>query len=172
MDKINIDEILQRNQDDSSNKKNISKSKSKNKEKASTSIKKRIERKNKKENNEDNKNLYFKTCNNFNKLDNGSHSPKNETQKEEKIKINLNELGYFPCEKYLIEKEEELNILESKLDILYKEKNSLESEIIKLPEHPKTLREIKIKKALFDQLEINEKNIKNVRTKIRKAKEA
>ena len=172
MDKINIDDILQINQDDGSNKRDTSKSKSKNKEKASTSIKKRIERKIKNENNSGYKNLYFKTYNNFNKLKNvSSHSPKNETPKKEKIKINLNEMGYFPCEKYLIGREEELNNLESKLDILYKEKNSLESEIIKLPEHPKTLREIKIKKALNDQLEINEKNIKNVRTKIRKTKE-
>ena len=171
MDKINIDDILQINQDDGSNKRDTSKSKSKNKEKASTSIKKRIERKIKNENNSGYKNLYFKTYNNFNKLKNvSSHSPKNETPKKEKIKINLNEMGYFPCEKYLIGREEELNNLESKLDILYKEKNSLESEIIKLPEHPKTLREIKIKKALNDQLEINEKNIKNVRTKIRKTK--
>ena len=79
-------------------------------------------------------------------------------------------MTYFPCEKHLVERADEINDLESKLDVLLQEKNHLESEIIKLPEHPKTLREIKIKKALNEQLSINGNNINNIKKKIRKTK--
>ena len=34
---------------------------------------------------------------------------------------------------------DEIKDLESQLDVFYKEKNTLENEIIKLPGHPKTL---------------------------------
>ena len=108
---------------------------------------------------------------NLNDLKNKS---KTNTPKVKKIfskrKKSLNDMIYFSCEKHLVERADELKDLESKLDVLLQEKNQLESEIIKLPEHPKTLREIKIKKALNEQLSINGNNINNIKKKIRKTK--
>ena len=51
------------------------------------------------------------------------------------------------------------------------EQNNLENEMLKLPEHPKNLKEIKIKRALNDKLTANEYKINNIRIKIRKIKE-
>ena len=121
---------------------------------------------------EEDENIYYKTCTNFNDLKNKSHTPKSEKNKEKRKKSlnDLDDMTYFPCEKHLVERADELRDLESKLDVLYQEKNHLESEIVKLPEHPKTLREIKIKKALNEQLSINGNNINNIKKKIRKAK--
>ena len=78
---------------------------------------------------------------------------------------------YFPTEKYLIKKKEDINKLESELDLLYKEKDKLEKEIIKIPLHPKTLKEIKIKRALNDKISLNENCINKVKIQIRKIKE-
>ena len=83
-----------------------------------------------------------------------------------------NEMTYFPSEKYLVERKDEIATYEAELDLLLKEKNNLESEIIKMPEHPKTLREIKIKRALNERLNANEKNINKVKRSLRLMKEA
>ena len=124
------------------------------------------------DNSEEDENIYYKTCTNLNDLKNKSHTPKSEKNKEKRKKSlnDLDDMTYFPSERHLVERADELRDLESKLDVLYQEKNHLESEITKLPEHPKTLREIKIKKALNEQLSINGNNINNIKKKIRKAK--
>ena len=119
---------------------------------------------------DDGENIYYKTMTNLNDLKNKSKSNTPRTNKKEKRKKSLNDMTYFPCEKHLVERADEIKDLESKLDVLLQEKNQLESEIIKLPEHPKTLREIKIKKALNEQLSINGNNINNIKKKIRKTK--
>ena len=150
-------EILQANKNSQNpNSHNKNRNKSKNKEITISSLTKRVKR-NLDYENEENKEFYY-TYNDFNDL-------KQISKKE-------NDVTYFPSEKYLVERKDEINKLESQLDLLYKEKNSLENELVKFPEHPKTLKEIKIKKALNVQLSINENNINNIRIKIRKIKEA
>ena len=162
----NIDnEIFQINKRTNAHSKN--KSINKRKEIAITSLRKRI---NRNIEDEENKNIYYKTYNNLNDLNNSSDMPKNKNEKEDKNEDD-NFLTYFPSEKYLIERKEEINKLETELDLLYKEKNHLENEVIKLPQHPKTLKEIKDKRALNDKIALNENNINKVRIKIRKIKE-
>ena len=165
----NIDnEIFQINKRTNVHSKN--KSINKRKEIAITSLRKRI---NRNIDNYENKDIYYKTYNNFNDLNNSSDINKNEKEKNDKNNENNDDnfLTYFPSEKYLIERKEEINKLETELDLLYKEKNNLENEIIKLPQHPKTLKEIKDKRALNDKIALNESNINKVRIKIRKIKE-
>lgn len=65
----------------------------------------------------------------------------------------------------------EINVLESQLDLLIKEKIYLEEELKKMPEHPKTLKEIKYKIALNDRISLDEKNINELRIKINNMKE-
>ena len=118
--------------------------------------------------NDENENIFYKTFNNLEDFINSSNKKKINL----KEKFNLEDkIIYFPSEKYLIEREDDIKKLESELDILYKEKNKLESEIVKLPEHPKTLKEIKLKRALNDKILLNENNINKVRIQIRKIKE-
>ena len=170
IDKIK-DDILQVNQSydiNSDNRKN--KNINKNREATSVSLRKRRGRTIDDENDEDCNNLYYNTFNDFNEIKKVSNTSNNQVKKKEKGNISLNDITYFPSEKHLEAKKDEIKDLESQLDVLYKEKNTLESEIIKLPGHPKTLKEIKIKKALNNQLSINENNINNIRKKIRKIK--
>ena len=124
------------------------------------------------DNSEEDENIYYKTCTNLNDLKNKSHTPKSEKNKEKRKKSlnDLDDMTYFPSERHLVERADELRDLESKLDVLYQEKNHIESEITKLPEHPKTLREIKIKKALNEQLSINGNNINNIKKKMKTKK--
>ena len=82
-----------------------------------------------------------------------------------------NDITCFPSGRYLHYRKEEINNLECQLDLLLMEQNNLENEMLKLPEHPKNLKEIKIKKALNDKLTANEYKINNIRIKIRKIKE-
>lgn len=82
------------------------------------------------------------------------------------------DLIYFPSEKYLAGRKDEIETYEAELDLLLKEKNNLESDLIKMPEHPRTLREIKIKRALNERLTVNENNINKVKRKLRLMKEA
>ena len=79
---------------------------------------------------------------------------------------------YFPSEKYLAGRKDEIETYEAELDLLLKEKNNLESDLIKMAEHPRTLREIKIKRALNERLNVNESNINKVKRKLRLMKEA
>ena len=118
---------------------------------------------------ENSKNKLFQTYSNFNDIYLSNLSQK-EIENDKNINSDI-DLRYFPIEKYLYDRKEGLNSLECELDILLREKNNLENEILKLPVHPKTLKEIKIKRALNDKLSINGKNINNIRTKIRKLKE-
>ena len=170
IDKIK-DDILQVNQSyDNNNDNRKNKNINKNREATSVSLRKRRGRIIEDENDEDYNNIYYNTFNDFNEIKKVSNTSNNQVEKKEKGNISLNDITYFPSEKHLEAKKDEIKDLESQLDVLYKEKNTLESEIIKLPGHPKTLKEIKIKKALNNQLSINENNINNIRKKIRKIK--
>ena len=133
--------------------------KNKKREKTISSLRKRINRD--RNDDDDYNDQFYQTLNNFNEIKYMSNAPNFE-----------NELTYFPSEKYLVERKDEIATFEAELDLLLKEKNNLESEIIKMPEHPKTLREIKIKRALNERLNVNEKNINKVKRNLRLMKEA
>ena len=57
--------------------------------------------------------------------------------------------------------------LESRLSYLISEKKKLENELLKMPEHPRNLNEIKIKKDLNNKITETEQEINKIRTKIR-----
>ena len=133
--------------------------KNKKREKTISSLRKRINRD--RNDDDDYNDQFYQTLNNFNEIKYMSNAPNFE-----------NELTYFPSEKYLVERKDKIATYEAELDLLLKEKNNLESEIIKMPEHPKTLREIKIKRALNERLNVNEKNINKVKRTLRLMKEA
>ena len=108
---------------------------------------------------EENRDRFYKTYSNFNEIRNMPNTFREE-----------NEYQYFPSQRYLVERNDELNNLEVELDLLLKEKNNLDNEIMKLPEHPRTLRELKIKRALIDKSALNESSINSIKLRIRRIK--
>jgi hypothetical protein len=117
---------------------------------------------------EDYNDRFYQTFNNFNDLKYMPKTPRIPNV----INYFEDDLIYFPSEKYLVGRKDEIATYEAELDLLLKEKNNLESDIIKMPEHPRTLREIKIKRALNERLSVNEDNINKVKRKLRLMKEA
>jgi hypothetical protein len=108
---------------------------------------------------EENRDRFYKTYSNFNEMRHMPNTFTPETNYE-----------YFPSQRFLSERNDELNNLEVELDLLLKEKNNLDNEIMKLPEHPRTLRELKIKRALIDKSALNESNINSIKLRIRRIK--
>lgn len=108
---------------------------------------------------EENRDRFYKTYSNFNEMRNMPNTLREE-----------NEYEYFPSQRFLSERNDELNNLEVELDLLLKEKNNLDNEIMKLPEHPRTLRELKIKRALIDKSALNESSINSIKLRIRRIK--
>jgi hypothetical protein len=133
-------------------------------QKTVSSLRNRISR-NRFDDDEDYNDQFYHTFNNFNYIPNTPRNTNFGNYFED-------DLIYFPSEKYLVGRKDEIETYEAELDLLLKEKNNLESDIIKMPEHPKTLREIKIKSALNARLSANEDNINKVRRKLRLMKEA
>ena len=103
-----------------------------------------------------------------NKL-NRSYSNLNEVNGMSNQAKAANETNQIPYEQN--NEYNEINVLESQLDLLIKEKIYLEEELKKMPEHPKTLKEIKYKIALNDRISLDEKNINELRIKINNLKE-
>ena len=60
-----------------------------------------------------------------------------------------------------------LSDLESRLSYLIAEQKKLENELLKMPEHPRNLNEIKIKKELNNKISDTEQEINSIKTKIR-----
>ena len=60
-----------------------------------------------------------------------------------------------------------LSELESRLSYLISEKKKLENELLKMPEHPRNLNEIKIKKELNNKISDTEQEINSIRYNIR-----
>ena len=60
-----------------------------------------------------------------------------------------------------------LQELESKLSFLIAEKKKCENELLKMPEHPRSLNEIKTKKDLNEKINRAEMEISSIRTRIR-----
>ena len=142
--------------------------KNRNKEQILSSFTKKRNEKNDDDEFDDEDDVNYNTYQNLNNLKKISNSLKKI--KDDRYNTEY-EIGYFPCERYLLERKEEIDKLESQLDLLLGEKNELENEVLKLPEHPKTLKEIIRKRSLNGKLLSNERNINNVRIKIRKIKE-
>jgi hypothetical protein len=117
---------------------------------------------------EDYNNQFYRTFNNFNEINNIPNTPRIRNVGN----YFEDDLIYFPSEKYLAGRKDEIETYEAELDLLLKEKNNLESDLIKMAEHPRTLREIKIKRALNERLNVNESNINKVKRKLRLMKEA
>ena len=117
---------------------------------------------------EDYNNQFYQTFNNFNEINNIPNTPRIRNVGN----YFEDDLIYFPSEKYLAGRKDEIETYEAELDLLLKEKNNLESDLIKMAEHPRTLREIKIKRALNERLNVNESNINKVKRKLRLMKEA
>jgi len=107
--------------------------------------------------NEDNNKLN-RSFNNSNEV-NGMTTPSKTVNETNQIPSEQNNENY------------EINYLESQLDLLIKEKIYCEEELKKMPEHPKTLKEIKYKIALNDKISMDEKTINELRIKINKMKE-
>lgn len=80
-------------------------------------------------------------------------------------------LNCFPCEQHLEDNQEEINYLDHQIVILNREKTKLENELLKLPEHPKSLVDIKSKRLIISMIEQNDKHISMVKSKLRKIKE-
>ena len=106
--------------------------------------------------NEDNNKLN-RSFNNLNEV-NGMTNPSKTT----------NEMNQIPYQQNY--ENNEISVLESQLDLLIKEKIYYEEELKKMPEHPKTLKEIKYKIALNDRISFDEKNINELRLKINNLK--
>lgn len=152
-----------------SKSKNKDKIRNRNKEQTISSFRKKRNRKNEDNFDDyDDDDVYYNTYNNLEDLKHLSRSQKR--LKNDRFNTEF-EIGLFPCERPLVERKDEIAKLESQLDLLLGEKNELENEIMKLPEHPKTLKEIKRKRSLNSKLSLNERSINNVRVKIRKIKE-
>ena len=65
------------------------------------------------------------------------------------------------------ENKNSLQILESKLSYLISEKKKYENELLKMPERPRNLNEIKAKKELNENINKAEAEINSIRTRIR-----
>ena len=147
---------------------NKSRIKNRNKEQTVSSLRKNRNKKNNDDEFDEDDDIYYNTYNNLNDYKKLSRSQKK--LKDDRFNTEY-EIGFFPCERHLLERKDEIENLELQLDLLLGQKNELENEILKLPEHPKTLKEIKRKRSLNGKLLSNERNINNIRIKIRKMKE-
>ena len=65
-------------------------------------------------------------------------------------------------------KKSEINYLESYLSSLFKERTNLQNEFYELPEHPRTLSDIKIKNNISDKISQNNNEIQNIKNKLKK----
>ena len=66
-------------------------------------------------------------------------------------------------------KDKEYQIIEKELNILNKEKEKIENELLKMPEHPRKLNDIKNKKEINDAINKIDNDIKYIRTLLKNA---
>ena len=64
-------------------------------------------------------------------------------------------------------KKGELNYLENYLSSLLKERAQLENDFAEIPEHPRTLRDIKLKNSIKDRITQNDKEIFNIQQQLK-----
>ena len=77
----------------------------------------------------------------------------------------------FPSEKNKYENKNEIDALEAQLSQLLKEKNQLENDMFKLPDHPKTLIEIRRKKEINTKIAKTDTDINSLRSQLRKLRD-
>jgi hypothetical protein len=75
--------------------------------------------------------------------------------------------GYF-AEKNKKMKKGELNYLENYLSSLLKERSQLEKDLSEIPEHPRTLKDIKLKNSIKDKIAQNDREMINIQQQLRK----
>ena len=66
-------------------------------------------------------------------------------------------------------KDKEYQIIEKELNILRKEKEKMENQLLKMPERPRKLNDIKNKKEINDAINKMENDIKYIRTLLKNA---
>ena len=79
-----------------------------------------------------------------------------------------NNLMKYTVEKNKKFKKGELNYLENYLSTLLKERAQLENNISEIPEHPRTLKDIKLKNSLKDKITQSDKEIFNIQQQLKK----
>ena len=65
-------------------------------------------------------------------------------------------------------KKGELNYLENYLSGLFKERTQLEKSFSEIPEHPRTLKDIKLKNSIKDKIIQNDKEVFNTQNQLKK----
>ena len=108
------------------------------------------------------------------KLDNSEYSNNNQAHNLLKNKVGIKKKDYsnydfenFKSNKNITKPLNSLPDLESRLSYLISEKKKLENEILKMPEHPRNLNEIKIKKELNNKISETEREINSIKSRIR-----
>ena len=108
------------------------------------------------------------------KLDNSEYSNNNQAHNLLKNKVVIKKKDYsnydfenFKSNKNITKPLNSLPDLESRLSYLISEKKKLENEILKMPEHPRNLNEIKIKKELNNKISETEREINSIKSRIR-----
>ena len=76
-------------------------------------------------------------------------------------------LGYI-AEKNKKIKKGELNYLENYLSSLLKERSQLEKDLSEIPEHPRTLKDIKLKNSIKDKITQNDREMINIQQQLKK----
>ena len=86
---------------------------------------------------------------------------------EERNNYDNNNLSKKTVEKNTRYKKGELNYLENYLSSLLKERAQLENDFAEIPEHPRTLRDIKLKNSIKDRITQNDKEIFNIQQQLK-----
>ena len=89
--------------------------------------------------------------------------------KEENNDINYNDNNESKsiAEKNKKFKKGELNYLENYLSTLLKERTQLENDLSEIPDHPRTLKDIKLKNSIKDKITQNDKEIFNIQKQLK-----
>jgi hypothetical protein len=122
-------------------------------------------KKNSYKNNEDKNDDKYDYTNEF-------HDEKNSFKKPDysnNYNEGLNKKNYsnYNYDYYSSSSKNSLQELESRLSYFISEKKKYENELLKMPEHPRNLNEIKIKKELNDKINNSEREINTIRSRIR-----
>ena len=82
--------------------------------------------------------------------------------------INDNKINRVNSQRNIQMQKGELNYLENYLSTLLKERGKLENDVNQLPEHPRTLTDVRLRNSLNDKIKQNEKETENVKRQLRR----
>ena len=94
-------------------------------------------------------------------------NPYSNLKENNNYKINDDNLNNI-FEKNRKAKKGELNYLENYLSGLFKERTQLEKSFSEIPEHPRTLKDIKLKNSIKDKIIQNDKEVFNTQNQLKK----